>query len=728
MSAAEGSSLLDRTAAAFAIEPGYEDAGGLPRTTTPAAKRALLAAMGVETGSAEGLRAALDRAEAAALVPAVLATRAGEDASLPLPLGAGAPPGAAGGARGWRLALEDGETLEGALPAGGDRLTLPTPLPPGYHRLLLERSGADPASILLVASPGRCLTPGDLGTAPCFGIACQVQSLRGGGGGAEGRSRDLGSGDLADLAALAEAAGREGADLLGVNPLHALFLSTPAARSPYSPSSRSFLNWLLVAPDLVPEVADDPGLARGLAAAQEETRTSSDHALVDHPATAARRRRLLEAGFARFRETHLGGRPTPRGRAFLDFRRDGGEALARHCLFEALQERFLADDRGPRRRFAWRDWPAAYRDPSGSEVLAFARDRADDDGLLAFPAWLQWLADDQLRAAHERGRAAGMRLGLYRDLAVGVDPAGSAAWSWQGALAGGATVGAPPDLFNPLGQDWGLAPFSPVALEAAGFAPWIADIRANMRHAGALRVDHVLGLGRLYWVPAGAGPADGAYVRYPFATMAAILTLESHRHRCLVVGEDLGTVPPGFRPALERAGIMGCRVLYFEQDEDGLPTPPDDYPPLAAASVGTHDLAPLRGWLEGTDLGWRERLGLFPTDASAAAARKLRAGDRDRLLAALRDAGLLDAGDGDDPETEAVALAAHRWLARTPSALLLVQLEDLALQAEAVNLPGTLDEHPNWRRRLGGVALEDLLEAPFARRLLAALREERPRG
>jgi 4-alpha-glucanotransferase len=321
-----------------------------------------------------------------------------------------------------------------------------------------------------------------------------------------------------------------------------------------------------------------------------------------------------------------------------------------------------------------------------------------------------------------------MRLGLYRDLAVGVDPGGSAAWSSTGALATGATVGAPPDLFNPLGQDWGLAPFSPAALEASGFAPWIADIRANMRHAGALRVDHVLGLQRLYWVPAGAGPADGAYVRYPFATMAAILALESHRHRCLLVGEDLGTVPPGFRPAMERAGIMGCRVLYFEQGKDGLPTPVGDYQRLAAASVGTHDLAPLRGWMDGTDLGWRERLGLFPTPADAAEARAGRAGDRDRLLAALRAAGLLGAEEDDREDPEVVAIAVHRWLARTPSALLLVQLEDLALQAEAVNLPGTLDEHPNWRRRLGGIALEDLLEAPFARRLLAALGEERPRG
>ena len=505
----------------------------------------------------------------------------------------------------------------------------------GYHRLLVEQPGGEPLTSVLVASPERCVVPRDLGIERCFGIGAQAYSLR--------SERDLGSGDLADLTAFAEVSGREGADFLALNPLHALFFSTPANRSPYAPSHRRFLNWLLIAPDKVPELEGDPELE----AARAEARGDDPH-LIDYPATAARRRRLLEAGFARFKEQHLGSRPTPRGAAFLTFRKADGQGLERHCLFEAMHEQVLAEGKA----FAWWEWPEGWRDPQSAEARAFAerhKDRVD------FFAWLQWLADSQLGEAQDRAKAAGMRIGLYRDLAVGVDPAGSLTWSFPEVAVRGATVGAPPDIYNPRGQNWGIAPLAPEALARAGFGPWIGDIRGNMRHAGALRIDHAMGLRRLYWIPQGAEPGEGAYVRYPFATMAAILALESHRSQCLVLGEDLGTVPPGFRPAMNRAGILSCRVLYFERTGSGGYTAPAAYPEAAVASVSTHDLATLKGWLEAHDLGWRERLDLFVEEGQAEAARADRELDAMRLIRTLRRAGLL--APRSEPDAETLALA-----------------------------------------------------------------------
>ncbi|HEX6013633.1 MAG TPA: 4-alpha-glucanotransferase, partial [Geminicoccaceae bacterium] len=448
----------------------------------------------------------------------------------------------------------------------------------------------------------------------------------------------------------------------------------------------------------------------------EELRSRPDP-LIDYPGTARRRRAVLEPAFERFRRHHLGVAPSPRGATFLAFRDRGGEPLRDHCVFEALHEHVLATDRA---RWAWWDWPRGYRKPDDPAVVAFARER---EHRVAFFAWLQWLADEQLAGVQARAEGAGMRLGLYRDLAVGVNPAGSLGWSRPDVVIRRAAIGAPPDAFSPKGQNWGLAPLAPRALEAAAFAPWIADIRANMRHAGALRIDHVMGLRRLFWVPEGGSPEDGAYVRYPFTTMAAILAVESHRARCVVVGEDLGTLPRGFRPALRKAGILSCRVFYFERERNKGFAPARRYRQASVASVSTHDLPTLRGFLEEQDIDWRARLELFHSAEEVEQNRRERGRDRVRLLRLLQRAGLIE---GANPTLEEVALALHRWLARTPAALMLVQVEDLTLQLEQTNLPGTTTEHPNWSRRLEP-DVEGLLAAPFAQRMLRMLREERPR-
>jgi 4-alpha-glucanotransferase len=698
------SRLLDRAAGAYGIERAFTDNSGRLRITSPETKRALLEAMGVQAGGAAELRDAVARATAADLAPPVVVVHAGEDTAVTVP--------ALARAAGWRLTLEDGDTLSGEVRHRGDgtrnRLLLPAPLPVGYHRLELERDGGRWDTVQLVASPTRCVQPDELGAARVHGLGCQVYALRG--------AHDLGCGDLADLGELAERAGAEGASFLAVNPLHALFFAEPAAASPYAPSQRAFVNWLLVAPGDVPEVREQPELVALLAREREELRSRPDP-LIDYPGTARRRRALLEPAFERFRRHHLGAAPSPRGAAFLAFRDRGGEPLRHHCVFEALHEHALATDRA---RWAWWEWPDQYRRPDDPAVAAFAREH---EQRVAFFAWLQWLADEQLACVQSRAEGAGMRVGLYRDLAVGVNPAGSLGWSRPDVVVRRAAIGAPPDAFSPKGQNWGLAPLAPRALEAAAFAPWIADIRANMRHAGALRIDHVMGLRRLFWVPEGGSPEDGAYVRYPFTTMAAILAVESHRARCVVVGEDLGTLPRGFRPALRKAGILSCRVFYFERERNEGFAPARRYRHASVASVATHDLPTLRGFLEEQDIDWRARLELFVAPDEAEEARRERRRDRVRMVRLLQRAGLLE---GSAPSLEEIGLALHRWLARTPAALMLVQLEDLALQLEQTNLPGTTTEHPNWSRRLER-RLEELLAAPFAQRVLRMLREERPR-
>jgi 4-alpha-glucanotransferase len=316
-----------------------------------------------------------------------------------------------------------------------------------------------------------------------------------------------------------------------------------------------------------------------------------------------------------------------------------------------------------------------------------------------------------------------MAVGLYRDLAVGADRAGAETWADAAAVVSGAQVGAPPDILNPAGQDWGLPPFHPRMLREEGYRSFIELLRANMRHAGGLRIDHVMALQHLYWVPHGEKPPAGGYVRYPLDDLVGILSLESHRHHCLVVGEDLGTVPEGFRARMAAANILSYRVLFFEQDmRTGTFLLPDGYPKAALAVVGSHDLPTLRGWWEARDLDIKERLGLFPTPEEAAQQREARQRDRLHLLQALRHEGLLSPDH--DPDIPTLARAVHAFLARTPSALVMAQIDDLTDEVDPVNVPTTSDEHPNWRRRLS-MTLEELASRPRFIDIAGIFRSER---
>jgi 4-alpha-glucanotransferase len=535
------------------------------------------------------------------------------------------------------LVLDDGTVLR--VDAG-----LPPDLPLGYHEL--RPLDGRPSRHLIVA-PARCHLPEGL---RAWGWAIQLYALR---------SRDSwGIGDLADLRQLAEwSAGALGAGVVVVNPLHAPLPLVPQEPSPYFPSSRRYRNPLYLRVEEVPGVAE----ARlDLAQLAAQGRALSAERRIDRDAVFRLKMAALARLWTRAREAgDVAG--------LAGYRAREGRALDEFATFCALTERHGA---------GWRRWPAEHRHPASPAVARFAVEHA---GRIGFHAWLQWLLDEQLARA---GRA----LRLVTDLAIGFDGEGADAWAWQDVLAQGATVGAPPDDFALEGQDWGVPPFVPHRLRAAGYAPFVETVRAGLRHAGGMRVDHVMGLFRLYWVPGGATARDGAYVRYPTDDLLAIVALESERARALVIGEDLGTVEPGVRERLLAERILSTRVLWFE------PTPPAGYPAGSLAAVTTHDLPTVRGVWTGSDAEEQRAVGLAP---SAAATEALRA----RLVE------LTGLAVGAEPAV--VALAVHRRLAEAPSALITATLEDALGVAERPNLPGTTgDRRANW-----SLALPESLEA-----------------
>jgi (1->4)-alpha-D-glucan 1-alpha-D-glucosylmutase len=410
-----------------------------------------------------------------------------------------------------------------------------------------------------------------------WGPSAQLYGLRSG--------RNWGAGDYADLRALVDWAADQGASIVGVSPLHALYGHNPAHRSPYSPSSRQFFNVLLLAVDEIPEFAECPEARRLVAEPEFQTRLESarDSDLVDYPAVAALKYPVLERLYRHFREKHATSSDAY-AREFQEYRGRQGDDLELLALYETLQEHFFNQDMGC---WGWPAWPSPYRDPDSPEVQAFA---ATHRNRIEWFLWLQWQADRQLAAAGRRAYERGLGIGLYFDLAVGVDRGGAETWAHQELYALDARVGCPPDDFAPRGQDWGLPPWNPERLRAAAYEPFIRMLRTNMKHAGALRIDHVMGLMRLYWIPPGMQGDQGAYVAYPLDDLLGILALESQRNHCLVVGEDLGTVPWEVRAALHDMGVLSYRLFYFERDGQGDFLPPEQFPAQAVVAAATHDL------------------------------------------------------------------------------------------------------------------------------------------
>ena len=672
-------------AAGIAVE--WEDAHGEPKTVAPEVLRRILGPLGLPADSKadiEASRASL-REAAVGVLPPLVTGQVGCPTVLPL----------RGGPGRMRLTLEDGtgRDLEPEVEPDG-RLRLPAIDKVGYHRLVVGD-----AQTVLAMAPARCLgLPELVGQRRLWGAAAQIYGLR--------RPGDGGFGDLTALAEFAETAAGQGADAVAISPLHALFAANPGRFGPYAPSSRLFYNVLHVDPaqafggGRLDDAIEATGVGAELAACEALD-------LVDWGRAGTAKLRLLRHLYDRMAgDTALTGE-------LERFRRDGGDLLTGHAVFEALHAHLAGQEGGLR---PWQAWSSDLHDPQGQRVREFAREHGAEIG---FHVCLQWLADRGLAAAQRRAREAGMAVGLIADLAVGMDRGGSHAWSRPADVLEGLTIGAPPDLFNPQGQSWGLAAFSPRALASSGFEAFLATMRSAMRHAGGIRIDHIMGLTRLWLVPDGASPADGAYLRFPLTDMLRLIALESVRKGALVVGEDLGTVPDGFREQLDASGILGMRVLWFErEDEDSGPwTAPAQWSRDAAAMSTTHDLPTIAGWWQGRDIDWRVAVGGGSVDE--AAQRQGREEDRTALWSAMVEA---ECAQGEAPtasETEPVVDAALSFVAKARSQLALVPLEDLAGLVEQPNLPGTIDEHPNWRRRLPLEAAELFATPAVAHRVAA---------
>ncbi|MFC3070411.1 glycogen debranching protein GlgX [Phenylobacterium soli] len=647
--------VVAQVASAAGIASVWQGLDGVARQVTPQSQRALLAAMGFAADTPDLAWDSLWRLEAPrrAILPACVVRRADEPVVVPV---RAADPwllvtDEAGGS--WHVQARDGVAHLGLLAAGRYGL----------------RSGGAAGRLIVV--PTSAFEPASLAYGErLFGLSAQLYAVP-----EPGRS----IGDLATLRALGRAAAGEGANLLAINPLHALFADDRTRVSPYHPSDRRFIDPLYI--DVGP-----------VAGAQAE-------ALIDYAAVWTSKAAALQA---------LPPLTPPEAQAFDAFQGERGPALRQFALFQTIAEQHPGQP--------WATWPEGLRSPSGAEVDSFARAHADR---IAFHEQLQWRCDAQLAAAAIEAPG----LGLCRDLAVGAAADGAEVWSGQERFALAASVGAPPDAFAPHGQVWALPPPIPHRWTAEGYEGFADLLRANMRHAGALRIDHVLGLRRLFWVPEGAEGADGAYVSYPFEDLLGVLALESARAECLVVGEDLGTVPDGLQHALSAAKVYGYSVMRFEREGQAFRVPVD-YRPKALACATTHDLPPLAAWWSGEDLAERLALGLLPA-AGLDEARAERRSDKAALLAALVEAG--EAGDwsADSAWEPPLAAAIHGFLAASESQLVLVQLEDLAGDHLSQNVPGTDRERPNWRHRtslgpsgLGGHAI--------ARAVLARIRSLRP--
>lgn len=551
----------------------------------------------------------------------------------------------------------------------------------------------------------RSFVPTFLENSRVWGISLQLYELR--------SARNWGIGDFKDLSAMADLAGSLGADFIGLNPLHAPFLADPDRCSPYEPSNRQQLNPLYIAVDEVPGFQANADHNRGL----EDLRHAE---LVDYPRVAQAKLGTLRDLWTLWGRAEDDDHAYPRSDwdAFIE---QGGEVLRHHALFESISA--FMGERGS--GTGWQTWPEDFQKRDSKAVADFAAEHADEIG---FQMWLQWLAHRQLMQAADRAQLAGLRIGLYLDLAVGEAIDGSATWSEQENYISEATVGSPPDPFATEGQDWHLAALHPCAIASGRNSPFLRIVTAAMRYAGAIRIDHAAALRRLFLVPLDCRPDSGAYVEYPQDKLLQILSEASAKHQCLIIGEDLGMLPKGLQDDLTEARILSYRILSYERDEKSF-KPADAYPVLALACISTHDHQTLAGWWRGADINDRAEHGIVPpvvTDKHV----EQRKHERRDLKKALEGAGAeppqqLPSKTASGQRLSDLVVSAHRFIAKTPSLLVAVRLADLVSAKNPTNIPGTSDSYPNWRPKLS-VSLKDLPEAPLVRAIAGVMREERP--
>lgn len=687
--------VLQKLAERLGIQSSYVDqTGERLRLISDATREALLAAMGFDAGTEESAAAALRAlriAERRQLIDPVRVVR--QRSRRALSTVRVRMPSIRAEAVEWTLTLRTEDGMErrwtGTTHGGRARrlrLELPTVPPLGYHDLTIELAGGGrvrTGTQRLIVVPAQCVAPevrlrGRRG----FGITANLYTVR--------SAKNWGVGDFGDLAAIAEWLAQQGGAFVGVNPLHSL-RNEGYDVSPYSPISRLFRNPVYLRVESIPELAHDEQ-ARALVASPElqgALPQLRDADMIDYGRVMALRAPVLESLHRTFVAREVRG-GTARGRAYGLFVEREDPALTGFATFMAIAER-----EGPDAR----QWPPELRDARGPAVAQLGRELADR---VDYHRWLQFEIDRQLGRASLDAASEGLTLGLYQDLAVGSAPSGADVWAHPELFVQGATVGAPPDMYSDEGQNWGLPAINPHVLRATGYDYWVRLLRAGFRHTGALRIDHALGLFRMFWVPLGQSARHGAYMTSFSHELFGILALESVRHGALVVGEDLGTVPPEVPRVLERWGVLGSKVLVFERDLfTGRFRPAGEYPRMALATVNTHDLPPLVGWMEGRDIMLRAELGDLADPAQAAAMRDGRWHDRAALVASLIEAGLLPDSARENVTSDALVAAVHSFIRRTPSALVGLSLDDLAHEQAPVNIPGIWqDRYASWSRRM----------------------------
>lgn len=682
---------LFELAEAAGLSIDWIDADNKEQRVSPEVLRGVLAELGLPADSDDAIADSLHRLDATiggGTLPPLLTVDRNDRLDLSRFFAPGAP---------FSLQLEQGERLDGHL---DDAAHLRAPDAIGYHQLSIGDS-----SLCLAVAPHACPTVTERAGPGAWGLTVQLYGLR--------RPGDGGLGDTEALEQLARNAATHGAHALGISPVHAMFNAYPDQYSPYSPSSRLFYNALHCSPgSILGERPLRQAIERCGIGAELERLERLD--LVDWPAVSASRQCLLRTLYEDFR---TGGNAQQAD--FDSFRAAGGEMLENHCRFEVLHDHFRSPGGLPQH---WRGWPEDYRDPTSEAVRRFAEEHADD---VSFYAFSQWLMARGLERAQQAARSAGMPIGLIADLAVGADGGGSQAWSRQSELLASLSVGAPPDIMNRDGQNWGISAFSPWGLKQHGFRAFIEMLRANLAHAGGMRIDHVLGLKRLWVMPAGADPKQGVYLDFPFDDMLRLLCLEAARHDAVILGEDLGTIPPGLRETLARRGILGMRVLLFEH-HNGEFSAPQHWSAQALATTTTHDIPTIAGWWQGKDIDWRIRVGQSREDD-----RERHWNERQHERWGLNRALHADAGGhGEAPSlldpADAVDASA-RFLGHSPAPLVLLPVEDALGLDEQPNMPGIIHTHPNWQRRYPGEAAT-LLDGPVSSRRLAGLAEARQRA
>ncbi|NIF03106.1 4-alpha-glucanotransferase [Pantoea sp. Acro-805] len=678
-------SKLDQAALAAGIAVEFINAKGEPESISDDTKRALLAVMETPEGKAPPL-------------PPVQVFTPGRQRHL-LPQGKGEFR--------WQLQSEQGKAFSGII-QGGESLALPPRLPQGYHLFTLYQ-GRKQWQTRIIIAPRRCYLPQPLEQGEKrWGALVQLYTLR--------SDRNWGIGDFGDLQQMVAHIAANGGDFVGLNPLHALYPAQPQYASPYSPTSRRWLNVLYIDIHQVAAFEQSHEAQRWwqLAKTRKALQKARDSEWVDYIAVATLKITALRFAWQACQPDA----------DFQQFVVEGGDHLRYQAAFDGILAERAADHPD---EWGWQNWPESWRNAHLPEVQQWCSEHEEE---IQFWSWLQWLAQQQFAACWQRSQQLGMAVGLYRDLAVGVAQHSAETWQDPQLYKLGASVGAPPDRLGPLGQNWALPPLDPHVLRARGYQPFIDLLRANMRDCGALRIDHVMALLRLWWIPYGEGAEKGAYVSYPVEELMAILALESQRHRCMVIGEDLGTVPPIIVRMMRSYGIFSWKVLFFEQERDGRYRQPTAYPRQSIASASTHDLPTLSGFWQAGDLALGEQLGIY-RGSVLQSLQQQRDTQKQALLDALQQAGAMPARDAKpvqkQPMTPKLNLAMHRFLAQTESALLGLQPEDWLGMTSPVNVPGTVDEYPNWRRKLD-VTLEAMFADKTVKQVLKAVSKGRKEG